>query len=73
MTDLPELKGHFINDKNQRKFFSPKNLAKKGLWKEKIEKKITLKEFKVFLYYNGPKRNAADITVKSALICTHQP
>ena len=38
-----------------------------------MEKKITLKVFKVLVHFGGPKRNAADITVKSALICTHQP
>ena len=38
---------------------------------KKEKKKLPKKEFKIFIPFEGPKRNGVDVIVKWALICTH--
>ena len=38
-----------------------------------MEKEIIIKEFKVLVHFNGPKRKKTDVTVKCTLLCTHPP
>ena len=39
--------------------------------KKKMKKKI-MKEFKLLVHFDGPKRKKTDVTVKCTLLCTHQ-